>query len=170
VLPETDHTKVSIGIRWHTGAHEQLSVARATHPGTAKRSPTPAVAMITRLGPSTPTDQLADILNAQGLTTGTGRAFDVKAVQWIRHAYHVPAPAPYAENEISVADAAERLGCSTGTIYYWIDNVQLQARRGAGNRLAITWNDGVEAACRARITESGHLNPAARRGTASTHR
>ncbi len=168
VLPETDHNKVRIGIRWHTGAHEQLSVARTAHPGTAKRSPPPAVRMITRLGPTTPTDQLAGLLNAQGLTTGTGRPFDVKAVQWIRHAYHVPAPTPCAEGEISVADAAERLGCSTGTIYYWIDNAQLQARRSTGNRLAITWNDGVEAACRARIAESGHLNPAAPRSRAST--
>jgi hypothetical protein len=93
LLPETDRDKVSIGIRWHTGAAEQLQVVRAVHPGTAKRSPSPAVQMITRLGPTTPTAELAEMLNTAGLTTGTGRGFDVKAVQWIRHAYHVPAPA-----------------------------------------------------------------------------
>ena len=97
------------------------------------------------------------------MVTGNGRPFDAKAVQWIRHAYHIPAPAPYADGEVSVAEAARRLGCSTGVIYYWIQAVQLDARRGPGNRLCITWNDPIQAACRDRIAASGHLNPAARR-------
>jgi DNA invertase Pin-like site-specific DNA recombinase len=159
LLPEPDRGKVRIGIRWHTGATDELSVARAAHPGTAKRSPTPAVEMVRRLGPTTPTAALADQLNAAGLTTGNGRPFDAKAVQWIRHAYHIPAPAPYADGEISVAGAARRLGCSTGVIYYWIQAGQLDARRGPGNRLCITWNDRIQAACRDRIAASGHPNP-----------
>jgi len=163
VLPEPDQAKVRIGIRWHTGATDELSAARAIHPGTAKRSPSPAIEMARQLGPLTPTAELAEQLNAAGLTTGHGRPFDVKAVQWIRHAYNIPAPPPYAASEISVAEAARRLGCSTGVIYYWIEAAQLNARRGPGNRLCITWNSQVEAACRHRIAESGHLNPAARR-------
>lgn len=169
VLPEPDHDKVAIGIRWHTGATDRLQVTRAIHPGTAKRSPSSAVEMVTRLGPTTPTADLADILNAAGLTTGHGRRFDPAAVQWIRHAYHIPAPAPYHHGEISVAQAAERLGCSTGVIYYWINTGHLQARRGSGNRLAITWTSTTEAACRARIADSGHLKPAARRTKPRTH-
>ena len=106
LLPETDRDKVRIGICWHTGATDEITVARTIHPGTAKRSPSPAVAMVTRLGPTTPTAELAQMLNAAGHTTGTGAPFDVKAVQWIRHAYHVPAPNPYAGGEVSVADAA----------------------------------------------------------------
>jgi excisionase family DNA binding protein len=163
LLPETDAGKVRIGIRWHTGVTDEITVARATHPGTAKRSPSPAVAMATRLGPTTPTAELADLLNAAGLTTGTGSPFDVKAVQWIRHAYRIPAPNPFADDEISVADAAARLGCSIGVVYDWIKTGKLSARRGPGNRLCIPWTDHVEAECRCRITQSGHLNPAARR-------
>src|SRR5262249_13773271 len=109
LLPETDAARVRIGIRWHTGATNDITVARATHPGTAKRSPSPAVDMVIRLGPTTPTTTLAERLNAAGHTTGTGAPFDVKAVQWIRHAYHIPAPNPYADGEISVADADPRL-------------------------------------------------------------
>jgi DNA invertase Pin-like site-specific DNA recombinase len=163
LLPETDRSTVRIGIRWHTGATDELRAARAIHPGTVRRSPSPAVEMVTRLGPGTPTAELAAHLNAAGLTTGHGRPFDVKAVQWIRHAYNIPAPAPYAGTEISVAEAASRLGCSAGVIYYWIESAQLDARRGPGNRLCIPWTTRVEAACRRRITGSGHLNPAARR-------
>jgi len=97
------------------------------------------------------------------MVTGNGRPFDVKAVQWIRHAYNIPAPAPCNDGEVSVAEAASRLGCSAGVIYYWIENGQLGARRGPGNRLCIPWNDRTEAACRERIAASGHLSPAARR-------
>jgi DNA invertase Pin-like site-specific DNA recombinase len=163
LLPETDPSMARIGIRWHTGGSDELRVARAVHPGTAKRSPSPAVDMVIRLGPTTPTGQLADLLNAAGLSTGTGSTFDVKAVQWIRHAYRIPAPNPFADGEISVADAAARLGCSIGVVYDWIKTGKLSARRGPGNRLCIPWNDGVEAECHCRITQSGHLNPAARR-------
>ncbi len=163
VLPEPDHAKVRIGIRWHTGATDELRVTRAVHTGTARRSPSPAVEMIRQLGPATPAAELARQLNAAGMVTGNGRPFDTKAVQWIRHAYHIPAPAPYADGEVSVAEAARRLGCSTGVIYYWIQAGQLDARRGPGNRLCITWNDPIQAACRDRIAASGHLKPAARR-------
>src|SRR6266550_1093996 len=93
LLPEPDQAKARIGIRWHTGATDELRVTRAIHPGTARQSPSPAVEMIRRLGPVTPAAELAAQLNAAGLTTGNGRLFDVKAVQWIRHAHHIPAPA-----------------------------------------------------------------------------
>lgn len=168
LLPETDRGMVRIGIRWHTGVSDEIRVERAVHPGTAKRSPSPAVEMVTRLGPSTPTAELAERLNTAGLTTGCGRPFDVKAVQWIRHAYRVPAPAPYGDGEISVAEVAARLGCSCGVVYDWIETGKLDARRGSGNRLCIPWHGTIEAACRARITASGHLTPAARRTTPRT--
>jgi len=169
LLPESDRDKVRIGIRWHTGATDEIAVARSVHPGTAKRSPSPAVAMVTRLGPTTPTAELAEMLNAAGHTTGTGAPFDVKAVQWIRHAYHVPAPNPYADGEISVAEAATRLGCSTGVVYDWVNTGRLAARRGTGNRLCIPWTEQIESECRCRIAESGHLNPAARRTPPRKH-
>ncbi len=165
LLPEPDRGKIRIGIRWHTGATDELSADRPLPPGPAKRSPSPAVEMVRRLGPSTDTHQLAERLNDAGLTTGHGRPFDAAAVQWIRHAYKIPAPDPYTASEISVTDAARRLGCSTGVIYYWIKTGQLDARRGSGNRLCIPWTDRIEVECRTRIADSGHLNPAARRTT-----
>jgi excisionase family DNA binding protein len=162
LLPEPEHGQARIGIRWHTGASDELRVPRSVHPGTAVRSSSPAVAMVTRLGPTTDTHELAGLLNAAGMTTGHGRPFDAKAVQWIRHAYHIPAPNPYTDGEISVADTAKRLGLSTGTVYDWIKTGKLAARRGSGNRLCIPWTEHIEVECRCRITESAHLKPAAR--------
>ena len=115
LLPEQRPGQVRIGIRWHTGATDELVTGRPIHPGTARRTPAAAVELVRRLGPATSNDDLSRQLNAAGLTTGHGRPFDVSAVQWIRHAYNIPAPAPYADGEISVAEAARRLGCSTAS-------------------------------------------------------
>ncbi len=161
--------QLRIGIRWHAGAADEITVARTTHPGTAKRSRSPAVAMVTRLGPTTPTAELAGPLNTAGLITGTGAPFDVKAVQWIRHAYRVPAPNRYADGEISVADAAARLDRSTSVVYEWIKTGKLAVRRGTGNRLCIPWTEQIESECRCRIAESGHFDPAARRTPPRKH-
>jgi DNA invertase Pin-like site-specific DNA recombinase len=162
LLPEPGQAKVRIGIRWHTGATDELTAARPLPPGPAKRSPSPAIEMVRQLGPLIPTPELARRLNAAGLVTGHGRPFDVKAVQWIRHAYNIPAPEPYAAGEVSAAEAAYRLGCSTSVIYHWIHTGQLTARRGQGSRLCIPWNSQVHARCRELITQSAHMNRAAR--------
>ena len=69
-----------------------------------------------------------------------------------------PGPVACAEGEISVKEAAARLGCSTGVIYYWIDTGQLDARR-SGNRLCIPWTPDTEAECRARIEHPGTSTP-----------
>jgi len=162
LLPEPDRRRVRIGIRWHTGATDELVVDRPIHPGTARRSPAAAIELVRKLGPTTGNDELVRQLNAAGHRTGHGRPFDIDAVQWIRHAHKIPVPDPYAPGEISVAAAARRLGCSTGVLYHWIHTDQLTARRGQGNRFCVPWNDQTEADCRRRIQQSAHLGRTAR--------
>jgi DNA invertase Pin-like site-specific DNA recombinase len=162
LLPETDQATVRIGIRWHTGATDKLLINRPVHPGTAKRTPTAAVELVRQLGPTTSNDDLVARLNAAGHLTGHGRPFDIAAVQWIRHAYTIPMPDPYGPGEVSVAEAAGRLGCSTGVLYHWIHTQQLTARRGAGNRFCIRWNEQIQADCQRLIARSAHLGRTAR--------
>jgi hypothetical protein len=169
VLPGPDHSKARIGIRWHTGATDELTIDRPAHSGTARRSPEAAIELARRLGPTTSNDELAARLNSAGHRTGHGRPFDIEAVQWIRHAYKIPVPDPYRPGEISVAEAARRAGCSTSVIYHWIHTGQLTARRGSAGRFCIPWNQQLHADCQRRIEQSGHLNPAARR-TKPRHR
>ncbi len=94
---------------------------------------------------------------------GQPRGHHLRAVHWIRHACKIPVPDPYGPGEISVAEAAQRLGCSTSVIYHWIHTGQLTARRGSASRFCIPWNQQLQADCQRRIEQSGHLNPAARR-------
>jgi excisionase family DNA binding protein len=169
LLPEADRSKARIGIRWHTGAADQLITDRPRPTGIPAPTPSPATGLIRRLGPVTSNTDLVAILSQHGYRTGAGRPFDVKAIQWVRHAYSIPSPPACGSGEISVNDAARRLGCSPGVVYYWIKNGQLPARRGTGSRLCIPWNADTEAGCLARITASGHLNPAARRTRPRQH-
>jgi DNA invertase Pin-like site-specific DNA recombinase len=158
VLPETDRAKVRVGIRWHTGATDEITTDRPRPPiGPAARTPDGAVELIRALGPTTSNTDLVTRLNTAGHRTGKGRPFDIDAVQWVRHVHKIPTPGPLAPGEISVAEAAARLDISADAVYYWIEAGHLPARRGAGNRLAITWTPDTEATCRARIASSGHL-------------
>jgi len=169
LLPEADRRKARIGIRWHTGAADELVIDRPKPTGIPAPTPSPATELIRRLGPVTSNAGLVTILSQHGYRTGAGRPFDIKAIQWVRRACHIPGPSAYRSGEISVSEAARRLGCSPGVVYYWTETGQLTARRGAGNRLCIPWTPETEAGCRARITASGHLNPAARRTRPRQH-
>ena len=51
---QPDQAKVRIGIRWHTGATDELGAARAIHPGTAKRARSRPSRWSASLAPSRP--------------------------------------------------------------------------------------------------------------------
>ncbi|MEU9283057.1 recombinase family protein [Streptomyces sp. NPDC048341] len=157
LLPEPDRHQARIGIRWHTGATDEITVMRND-----LRTPAAAVDLITRLGPTHTDEELVAELAAAGLTTGKKRPFDIKAVRWARHAYRVRAPRtlPFREGEIGIDDMARILDVSYSAAYYWVTHHRLDARQDRSGRWCVTWNETVEADCRARIARSGHLNPA----------
>src|SRR6266498_583020 len=159
VLPQADRSKLRIGIRWHSGATEELLTGRRPSAVETRRAPDGAVELLRRLGPAHGDAELADELNAAGYLTGAGRPFDVKAVRWLRHVHKVPAPAPFQAGELSVAEVAERLGISANAVYYWVQHGQLQARRTPAGRWCVPFAPQVEAACRQKIAGSAHLTP-----------
>jgi DNA invertase Pin-like site-specific DNA recombinase len=159
LLPDNDRQVCRIGVRWHTGATDEITAARPVHPGTAKRTPQAAVDLVKTLGPTHGNDELVDLLNQAGLRTGTGRPFDIVAVQWVRHAHQVPVPAPQTGDELSVKAVAARLGISADAVYTWIANAHLEVRRTLTGRICVPWNDRIETACRRRIAASAHLKP-----------
>jgi excisionase family DNA binding protein len=159
LISEPGAKQLGIGIRWQSGATEQLDVERPPRAQDARRTPPAAVELARRRGPELHNHELAAELNAAGLRTGTGRPFDPAAVQWLRWRYKIPSPPLFAAGELSVRDVARRLGVSDGVVYYWIAHGQLDARRGPGNRHRIPFPPEVEQACRERIANSVHIKP-----------
>ena len=104
LLPETDPEQVRIGVRWRTGATDELTVARYG-PG---RTPAAALELVRRYGATHSSEQIAAKLNAAGLVTGKGKPFTVGGVARVRDAYKIWAPRTVAvqDGEISVKHAA----------------------------------------------------------------
>jgi len=150
--------QVRVGIRWQSGATEELTVRRPRPAPVARRTPTAAIEFVQ--GRREKGDaELATLLNHAGHVTGTGRRFDAKAVKWIRHAYGFPVPPGGATGEMTVAEVAQAVGVAADVIYYWIEHGQLNARRDEHGRLYVAFSAEVREACVRRVVHSSHLKP-----------
>lgn len=151
--------ELQVGIRWRSGASEQHTIQRPPRPADAKRTPAKVIELITRLAAEHTNAQIADQLQATGMRTSTGLPLDEKAVRWLRWRYRIlTGPEQLlGDGEVTVADLAERLGISPGTIYDWIRAGKLHGRRGPGNRLNIPFGPEVEQQCRGLVANSVHL-------------
>jgi len=106
------------------------------------------------LGPTHSNARLAEHLNHTGHMTASDRPFDEDGVRWLRWKHRIPAPSPVHHDELGVHDLAQRLGVGDHVIYVWIKHGKLQARRAGRRRLAIPFNNDIEAACRQRLADS----------------
>jgi len=157
VLAEPDPDLCRIGVRWHTGATDQLTVTRRG-PG---RTSAAAVDLIRQLGATTTNQALAERLNAAGLRTGRGHRFDPAAVERVRVAHQIWAPrtVPLYDGEISVPDAARQLRISRGAIYDWLNKGQLPGRQASSGRWCIPWDPATQAQYRHKVAASFRLKP-----------
>ncbi len=73
------------------------------------------------------------------------------------HQHRDTDPAPQAGGELSIAEAARRLGVKPDVIYAWAQWGHLPARRGDAGRLWIDFTPAVERACLQRIASSYKL-------------
>jgi DNA invertase Pin-like site-specific DNA recombinase len=147
---------VRVGIRWRSGASEEVVVCRPVPAPVSRRTVTGAIELVRRLSDHRDEDLMAE-LNAAGFRTGTKRAFDIAAVRWVRFAHQIPSAPRLAPGELTVSDVAARLGTSANAIYYWIEQGQLEARRDPDGRLYVPFPSSVEEACRQRVLTSAHM-------------
>ena len=135
LLPDGPDRHVRIGVRWHTGGTDLITTPRRG----PDRTPPEAIALARRLGHVLTDAELAAALNTAGHRTGKNRPYDIKAVRWIRHAYQIRAPRtqPLNDGEITVKQAAARLGITADAVYYWISNALTPARMTPTGRWAI---------------------------------
>jgi DNA invertase Pin-like site-specific DNA recombinase len=157
LLPEPDFAKARIGIRWHTGATDELVVARRQDVTQYRRADPAAIDLARSLSYLANRD-IAERLNAAGHTTGAGRPFDNDAVASLRHCHQIPPPGLLEDGEVTVSDAARRLGIGHGAVIHWIARGWLTARRGLNSQWCVAFGPDVEADCRARIARSAHIH------------
>jgi DNA invertase Pin-like site-specific DNA recombinase len=149
--------EILVGIRWRSGASEEIVVhlARVPH-----RTPQAAIDLVRTMAAHT-NEEIIAALQAAGLFRRGGRPFDATAIHRIRHAYHVPVPAfEPAPGALTVRGVAQRLGLETETVYDWIRAGALEVHRHPRRRISVPFSPQTEEACRQRIARSGHLNRA----------
>jgi DNA invertase Pin-like site-specific DNA recombinase len=153
-----DSHELQVGIRWRSGAAEDHTIERPKTRQEVIRTPAEAIELTRQLAATHTNAQIAERLNAAGLTAGTGGPFAATHVQWIRWRHKIPYPATMAQaGEITVGQLAERLAVSTGVIYAWIKTNKLTPRRGPDNRLYIPFPPKIEQQCHRLVANSFHL-------------
>jgi hypothetical protein len=156
---KADEPEIRVGIHWHSGASDELTVLR---PRAARSQRAAAIHdLIREHGPTHTNEQLAERLNDDGYRTASDRPFTEDIVRWQRWHLRVPAPSPLNDHELGVHELAQRLDVGDHVIYVWIKQGKLTARRAGHRKLAIPFNDEIEAACRRRLANSPrtrHLN------------
>jgi excisionase family DNA binding protein len=149
---QPEQPEIHVGIHWRSGASDELTVPRPAAARSARAQV--ALEILRDLGPTHTNAELAAHLNQSGHRTASGRPFDEDGVRWLRWQHRIPSPSPLHDDEIGVHELAQRLGVGDHVIYVWIRQGKLQARRAGRRRLAIAFNDEIEAACRQRLAAS----------------
>ncbi len=151
-----DPARISVGLRWKSGASQQIKVTRRRSAVQLRCTDPAAIELARRIGASLDNNALARELNDAGHRTGTGQPFDGVAAGNLRSYHHIPYPGLLGDGELTPRQVAQRAGVSAATIHYWIRDGYLAARRGPARRWAIPFPPDVEAACHARAASSAH--------------
>lgn len=133
LISQAAERHVRVGIRWRSGASEEVVVGRPVPAPVSRRTSEGAIELARRLSENSD-ERVAAALDAAGFRTGTRRRFDVAAVRWLRYAHRIPAAPRLAPGEVTVAGIAACLGISESAVYYWIAQGQLEAHRDHGGR------------------------------------
>jgi hypothetical protein len=85
---------IALAIRWQTQACTSAEVPRPPRACDARRTPAAVVERVRALATRHSDGQIATQLNADGLTSGTGKPFTAARVQWIRYVHTIASGCP----------------------------------------------------------------------------
>jgi len=156
--------EIRLGIRWQSGATEELVVNRPTLP--RRRTPPEVVEAVRQLANSTD-DEIAAELDAAGFLTGSSLPFTGRAVRKVRVKYHLPLPSfPEGSGEWTIPEISSQLGITGTKVYYWVQKGYLQGRHCADGRMRIAFPPEIRQACLDRLAVDHLRNPRTQNGTA----
>jgi DNA invertase Pin-like site-specific DNA recombinase len=130
---------IALAIRWQTQACSVAEVPRPPRSCDARRTPGAAVERVRALAAQHSDRQIATVLNAEGLVSGTGQPFTAARVQWIRYAHTIASGCPEGPGRVvkeqrgdgryATRAAAELLNVDIATVLAWckagrLDGVQ----------------------------------------------
>jgi len=166
VVKGPDPKLLRLQIRWQGGATETIEVRQRPNRADAVRYPEALVAKIRALAERHADKEIAVRLNAEGLTSSTGKSFTASMISWIRFKHRIPGPS-HLPGTLTVNEVRARYGVSMHVVYYWIAHgIVAATQRETNTPYAITINDNVDRHLRKLVANSGHLHPSSQTRTA----
>jgi DNA invertase Pin-like site-specific DNA recombinase len=166
VVKGPDPKLLRLQIRWQGGATETIEVRQRPNRADAVRYPEAFVAKIRALAERHADKEIAVRLNAEGLTSSTGKSFTASMISWIRFKHRIPGPSRLP-GTLTVNEVCARYGVSMHVVYYWIARgIVAATQRETNTPYAITINDNVDRRLRKWVANSGHLHPSSQTRTA----
>jgi len=120
---------VTLQIRWHGGATEELLVPLRPKASEQWRHDPVLVERVRELAQHSTDEQIVEHLNQAGVKTRKGNRLTVSAIRWIRFTHAIPVPTLKRAEERTVAEIAAHFGVSPNVVYYWIERQHLAARK-----------------------------------------
>jgi DNA-binding transcriptional regulator YiaG len=159
IAQSRDSRELRVGLRWKSGASQELTAQRLPAVMEWRRASDETVALARELGPRMNNTDLAAGLNAAGHRTGTDRDFDATAAGNLRYAYRIGSANLLTHGELTVRAVATRLGTTITMVQGWLKTGKLVGRRTSSGHWAIPFSPDIEAACRELLTTSSHFHP-----------
>jgi DNA invertase Pin-like site-specific DNA recombinase len=160
IAQSRDSRELRVGLRWKSGASQELLVQRLPAVMEWRRASDETVALARELGPRMNNTDLAVALNAAGHHTGAGRPFDATAACNLRYAFRIDSPNLLADGELTVRAVSTRLGCSISIVQGWLKTGKLAGRRTSNSgHWAIPFGPDTESTCRDLLANSSHIHP-----------
>jgi excisionase family DNA binding protein len=152
--------KAVMHIRWQGGAVEDRSVDPPLPAPDRVRYPEALVNRVRSLALGMTDARISATLNQENVLSAKGKRFTPTMVKWVRYRYDIPMPSQKRAEELTVRRVADRLGVSSGVVYYWIERGHLPARRlEPGFPYWITLSADKEAELQAWVTQSHRIKP-----------
>lgn len=129
---------VTLQIRWHGGATEELSVPLRPKASDQWRHDPALVEQVRDLALHSNDEQIVAHLNQAGVKTRKGNRVTISAIRWIRFKHAIPVPTLQRPEERTVAEVATYFGVSPHVVYYWIERHHIAGRKLANPR-GIAW-------------------------------
>jgi excisionase family DNA binding protein len=147
-------------VRWQGGICEEIPVELPHSIADRWRHDDALIELVRELAKTLHDAQIAARLNDEGLKTNKGNRFTIKSIKWIRRKHSIPPVDDRKAGELTVKEAAERLGVGPGVIYYWIDQGLIHGRRhNAGSPYLLAFTPELEQELAKRIAQSKRIKP-----------
>ena len=125
--------KVVLHVRWQGGAQGDIVANLPLTRGDQLRYPKETVERIRTLAATLPDDEIAEVLNREGIAPSLGGRFTSSKVRGIRVRYGIAPVVLKHPDELSVEQVAEQFGVTKHVVRYWIRHGILKSRKYKGS-------------------------------------